>query len=78
MLIAVSTPPLTEAMAVAVPVPSTNVRLGIESRVGGWLTGVTTTVKVRWNVLLPPPAVLPLFITVTVITAVPLVNGAGV
>src|SRR5271168_5375116 len=40
--------------------------LPIGSRVGGWLTGVTITVKVRWNVLLPPPAVLPLFITVTV------------
>ena len=78
MVNALTEPPVIAAVAVAVPVPSTNVTLPIGSSVGGWLTCVTTTVKVRWKVFRPPPAVPPLFIAVTVMTAVPLVNGTGV
>ena len=50
----------------------------IGSSVGGWLTGVTVTVKVWENVLTPPLAVPPLSFTVTVIVAVPLVLATGV
>src|SRR5262245_47546026 len=49
--------------------------LGIGSSVGGWLTGVTLMVKVRVKVLIPPLAVPPLSITVTVMCAVPLTFG---
>ena len=44
--------------------------------VGGWLTGVTVTVKVCEKVLTPPLAVPPLSTTVTVIVAVPLPLGS--
>ena len=42
------------------------------------MTGVTVDVKVRMNVLMPPLAVPPLSVTVTVIVAVPLALAAGV
>ena len=44
--------------------------------VGAWLTGVTVTVKVRENVTMPPLAVLPLSVTVTVIVDVPEAKGS--
>ena len=46
--------------------------------VGGWLTGVTVMLNVSLNVFLPPLAVPPLSITVTVISAVPLALATGV
>ena len=49
--------------------------MGIGSSVGGWLTGVTVTVKGWVKVLTPPLAVPPLSVTVTVIVAVPLALG---
>jgi len=49
----------------------------IAFRVGGWLTAVTTTAKVSVVVLMPPLAVLPLSITVTVMKAVPLTSGSS-
>ena len=44
---------------------------------GGWLTGLTTTVNCCEAVLTPPLAVPPLSVTVTVITAVPLTLGSA-
>ena len=52
--------------------------LAIELSVGAWLTGVTVTVKVWVTVLMPPLAVPPLSVTVTVIVAVPLALATGV
>ena len=45
---------------------------------GAWLTGMTVTMKVWVTVLMPPLAVPPLSVTVTVIVAVPLALGTGV
>ena len=46
--------------------------------VGCWLTGVTVTVKVCVTVSMPPLAVPPLSITVTVIVTTPLTLACGV
>jgi hypothetical protein len=45
--------------------------------VGAWLTGRTVTVKLWKTVSMPPLAVPPLSLTVTVITAEPLTFCAG-
>ena len=50
----------------------------IGAKVGGWFTGRTVTVKVWKTVLMPPLAVPPLSLTVTVIVAVPKVLATGV
>ena len=50
----------------------------IGSSVGDWLIGVTVMTKVSLNVFTPPLAVPPLFITVRVIVAVPVLPGTGV
>src|SRR5947209_8580277 len=46
--------------------------------VGDWLTAVTVTGKLWVTLLMPPLAVPPLSVTVTVIVAVPLVKSVGV
>src|SRR5262249_35475561 len=52
--------------------------LGMMVIVGAWVTGVTVTRKGREIGLVAALAVLPLSVTVTVMTAVPLALGAGV
>ena len=48
----------------------------IGSSVGAsWLIGLTATVKVCETLLMPPPLVPPLSITVTVIVALPIMLG---
>ena len=60
------------------PAPtSTLAGLGMKSSVGGWLTGVTVTMKV-WLVVAPGPLPIPLLVTLTVIVAVPLAFATGV
>ena len=52
--------------------------MAIGSSVGIWLTGVTVTTKLCEIALMPPLAVPPLSVTVTVMVAVPLAPGTGV
>ena len=52
--------------------------LGMKLSVGAWLTGLTTTVKVRVIELTPPLAVPPESVTVTVTVAWPLALATGV
>ena len=66
-------PPLIAAVAV---VGLAGLMIG--ASVGAWLTGMTVTVKVWVTLLTPPLAVLPLFVTNTVIRAVPLAPDTGV
>ena len=68
------TPPVLLIAAVAVVGLAEST---IGAKVGGWLTGETVTVKDCCTILMPPLALPPLSITVTVIVAVPLVKAAG-
>ena len=70
-MIALTVPPLTVAVAVAVALTGRMGELGIGKRSGAWLTCVTVIGKVCTNTFWPPLAVPPLFITVSVILAVP-------
>ena len=67
---------MPERLTVCAPAFSLRVRLPIASSVGGWLTGLTVTVKARLTMLLLAPPSL----TVTVIVAEPkaLAHGARV
>ena len=62
---------------ISVPVFSSTFWGGIAVIVGGWFTGVTVTVNNCLKIFTPPLAVPPEFITVTVITAVPLALATG-
>ena len=74
---AVSTSPIVNASAL-VAVSSAVVVLAMSVIVGASFTAVTATVKVCVVVSTPPPAVPPLSVTVTVMTAVPLAWATGV
>ena len=56
---------------------SSVIGLAIWFSVGGWLTGVTVTVKACEKLLTLAPPVGPLSVTVTVIVAVPLALATG-
>ena len=57
---------------------SSVIGLPIWLSVGGWLTGVTVTVKACEKLLTLAPPVGPLSVTVTVIMAVPLALATGI
>src|ERR1035437_7870796 len=65
---------MPERLTVWRPAFSSMVRLASAASVGGWLTGLTVTVKVRETTLLPVPPSL----TVAVIVAVPNAKATGV
>ena len=70
--------PIPARFRVCVPTFSRIVIGAIALIVGGWLTAVTVTTKLCEKLVIPPLAVLPLSLTVTVIVAVPLVFAVGV
>ena len=65
---------MPERLTVCAPAFSLRVRLPIASSVGGWLTGLTVTVKARLTMLLLAPPSL----TVTVMVVEPKALAAGV